>query len=102
MSVSGSFSKGFLIFYNEQIFCDLTLTLDGKQYNAHQLVFVHSSEYFARLIHKKNPQGTLPQLCEKNTVGSPVIFELDKLNRSNMVLTTELFEKILKVSIEIH
>lgn len=57
MSVSGSFSKGFHLFFQEQIFCDLLLSLNGKQYNTHQLVLVHSSEYFARLIHKKDPQG---------------------------------------------
>lgn len=61
MSISGSFCKGFHFFYKEQLFCDLQLTLDGKQYNTHQLVVRNSSDYFERLIRKKNPQGELTE-----------------------------------------
>eukprot|EP01127_Copromyxa_protea_P019762 TRINITY_DN648_c0_g1_i1.p1 TRINITY_DN648_c0_g1~~TRINITY_DN648_c0_g1_i1.p1 ORF type:complete len:460 (-),score=44.09 TRINITY_DN648_c0_g1_i1:86-1444(-) len=84
MSVCGSFLKGFHLFYQEQMFCDLLLSLNGRKYNTHQLVLVHSSGYFARMVQ------------EQNSKGSTIVFDLNNLNRSNIVLTNDLFENILQ------
>jgi hypothetical protein len=99
MAVCGSFLKGFDVFYQEQLFCDLMLSLNGRRYKTHQLVLVHSSEYFENLIQKENSKGKDSFLHELTLTGGTIVFDMDSLNKANVVLTNELFEKILKVLI---
>ncbi|KFD66572.1 hypothetical protein M514_01569 [Trichuris suis] len=49
-------------FYEEQLFCDVCLVVEGRRINAHRLVLAAASDYFSALFTSKMRESSSPEV----------------------------------------